>query len=132
MVDITNLILTKVKAAVLAVASTAKVEKPSQNNPTSFPYVTVTDFGTSEKSKTLDYRQRRYNYSCQIDIYMNGSTGEITAKKIRDAIAPVLEDVLHMACATSKPTLNVADVTIYRYTMVYSCSVDEETGRIYS
>jgi pyruvate/2-oxoglutarate dehydrogenase complex dihydrolipoamide dehydrogenase (E3) component len=132
MIDITNLIYTKVKAAVIALYSAAKVEKQYQNTASTFPYVTVIDLDTAEIGKTLDYAQRKYRYSCQIDIYMTGGTKEIVAKKIRDAVAAVLENELHMQCITSKPVTNTADTTIYRYVMRYDCKIDEDTQRIYS
>lgn len=132
MVDITNFVYTKVKAAVLSVASDAKVEKTYQNSPTNFPCVTVIDLDTAEISKTLDYAQRKYRYSCQIDIYMIGGTKEIVAKKIRDVISDVLEKELHMQCTTSRPVTNAADTTIYRYVMRFDCKIDEDTLRIYS
>lgn len=132
MVDITNFVFTKVKTAVVALYSTAKVAKTYQNTTTVFPYITFIDLDNPETSHTLDYRQRKSKPSWQIDIYMNGSSGETVAKQIRDAIVSVMETDLHMNRVIAKPTTNVADPTIYRYVMVYDCNLDEDTQLIYS
>lgn len=132
MVDITNFVFTKVKAAIVALYSTAKVAKTYQNTVPTFPYVTFIDLDNPETSHTLDYKQRKSKPSWQIDIYMNGSSGETVAKQIRDAIVAVMETELHMNRVISRPTTNVADTTIYRYVMVYDCRLDEDTGRISS
>lgn len=132
LVDLTNSIYTKIKAAVLALYSTAKVEKQYQNTTSTFPYVTIIDLDNSEFSHTLDYQQRKSNASWQIDIYMNGGSAEITAKKIRDVVVSILETELHMHRVTAKPVTNVADTTIYRYMMVYDCKINEDTQLVYS
>lgn len=132
MVDITNFVFTKVKAAIVALYSTAKVAKTYQNTVPTFPYVTFIDLDNPETSHALDYTHRKSHPSWQIDIYMNGSSGETVAKQIRDAIIAIMETELHMNRVISKPTTNVADPTIYRYVMVYDCNLDEDTQLIYS
>jgi len=132
MVDITNFCFTKISAAVKALYSTAKVSKTYQNTTTVFPYVTFIDLDNPETSHALDYTHRKSHPSWQIDIYMNGGTGETVAKQIRDAIVSIMEIELHMNRVIAKPVTNVADPTIYRYMIVYDCRLDEDTGRISS
>ena len=131
MVDITNFVYTKVKAAVNSIASTAVVEKQYQDTATTFPYVTVIDIDDPEISHNLDFKGRQSHPSWQIDIYTTGGARETNAKKIRDAIAIVMEDELHMQRIVAKPVTNVADTTIYRYAMRYDCKIDEDRQLIY-
>ena len=132
MLDFTNSIFTKIKAAVLAIYPAATIEKQYQPNAPSFPYVTVIDVDDPEISHDLSYTGRQSQPSWQIDIYMNGSTGEIVAKKIRDAIISVMENDLHMRRITARPVTNATDTTIYRYMLRYNCMVDEDRQVIYS
>ena len=132
MLDLTNSIYTQIKAAVLALYPKAVVEKQYQAATTSFPCVTIADVDNPEISHDLSYTGRQSQPSWQIDIYQNGSTGEIVAKKIRDAIIPILENQLHLHRVTAKPVTNVADTTIYRYMLRYDCKVDEDRQVIYS
>jgi len=132
MVDITNFVFNKIKPAVLALYSNAVVSKTYQNTTTTFPYVTFIDIDNPETSHTLSYTQRKSRPSWQIDIYMTGGTKETVSKQIAAAIADVMENQLHMNRVAAKPVTNAADTTIYRYTMIYSCNLDEDTQRIYS
>lgn len=131
MYDLTNTIYTKVKQAVLALYPTAKVVKPYQAQTTTFPYVTVEDVNDFEVERSLDYGQRQSQYSCQIEVYMNGGTAETIAKKIANAIVEVMENQLHMTRNFSGTVDNVADTTIYRYVMRYKCKIDEDSKKIY-
>ena len=131
MLDLTNSIYTQIKAAVVALYPAAKVEKTYQADTTVFPYVTIDDLGNPEIGRNLSGTGKQSNPSWQIDIYANGSTGEIVAKKIRDAIIPVCEGAFFLHRDDSRHTTNVADVTIYRWTLRYSCKVDEENQYIY-
>lgn len=132
MVDITNFVFNKIKPAVLALYSNANVTKTYQNTETAFPCVTFLDIDNPEISHTLSYTNRQSNPSWQIDIYMTGGTKETVSKKIASAIASIMEDELHMRRVSARPTVNAADTTIYRYTMIYRCNLDEDTQRIYS
>lgn len=126
--DLTNEIYNKVKTAVLALYGGAKVTKQYQSTNTSFPCVTILDLNSPELSHTLDYQERRSRPAWQIDIYANGSTGEIVAKQIRDVIIPVFEDEYHMRRLEAHPQTNAADTTIYRYLLRYDCILNEDTG----
>lgn len=132
MVDISNFVFTKIKAAVIAVASTAKVEKTYQNTASTFPFVTVRDLDNPETSHMLDYTHPQSHPSWQIDIYTTGGAKETVAKQIRDAIAKVMEDELHMHRLTNKPVDNALDTTIYRHVLRYDCTIDESSMTIYS
>ena len=131
MLDLTNSIYTQIKAATLALYSTAIVEKQNQQSPASFPCVLIDDLGNPEIGRNLSGTGKQSNPSWQIDIYASGSMGELVAKKIRDAIIPVCEDAFFLRRDDSRHTTNVADVTIYRWTLRYSCKVDEENKYIY-
>lgn len=131
MLDLTNPIYTQIKAAVLALYPNAVVEKQYQATTTSFPYVTIADVDNSEIGRNLSGTGKQSNPSWQIDIYMNGGMGEIVAKKIRDAIMPICEDTFFLTRDASRPAINVADTTIYRWMLRYSCKVDEDTECIY-
>lgn len=131
MLDLTNSIYTQIKTAILALYPKATVEKQYQATATSFPYVTIADVDDPEIGHDLSYTGRQSQPSWQIDIYANGSTGEIVAKKIRDAIIPILEGQLHLHRVTAKPVINAADTTIYRYMLRYNCTVAEDTQVIY-
>jgi hypothetical protein len=132
MLDLTNSIYTQIKTAVLALYPSAKVDKKYQSIAPSFPYVTVIDVDDPEISHDLSYTGRQSQPSWQIDIYQNGSTGEIVAKKIRDVITPIMENHFHMRRITARPVTNVADTTIYRYMLRYDCMIDEDRQAIYS
>lgn len=132
MLDLTNAIFTKIKTDVLALYPNANVEKQYQATTTKFPYITITDVDDPEISHDLSYSGRQSQPSWQIDIYMNGSTGEIVAKKIRDAIIPIMEDQFHLRRIAAKPVVNATDTTIYRYMLRYDCMVDEDRQVIYS
>lgn len=131
MLDLTNAIYTQIKAAVLPLYPAAVVEKQYQATTTTFPYVTITDVDNIQVDRNLSGTGKQSNPSWQIDIYATGSTGEIVAKKIRDAIIPVCEDSFFLTRDASKPVPNVADVTIYRWMLRYSCKVDEDHQYIY-
>jgi len=132
MVDITNFVFNKIKPAVLALYSSAVVSKTYQSTASAFPYVTFIDIDNSEFEHTLDYTERKTRMSWQIDIYMTGGTRETVSKQIAAVIADVMENQLHLKRISAKPVTNAADTTIYRYTMIYSCSFDEERRLIYS
>ena len=132
MVDLTNAVYTYVKKAVLSVCPAALVVKPFQNQSTQFPYVTVQNVDFPEIEHTLDYGERKYSFTCQIEIYTKGGTAETTAMKIRSTVADSLENDLHMKCEFSGTMQNVSDTTIYRYVMRYSCKYDAERNKIYS
>lgn len=132
MLDLTNHIYTLIKAAVIALYPAANVQKQYQSTTTAFPTVTIADVDNPEISHDLSYTGRQSQPSWQIDIYMNGSTGEIVTKKIRDAIIPIMENQLHLRRVTAKPVVNVADTTIYRYMLRYDCKIDEDRQVIYS
>lgn len=130
--DLTNELYNKIKTAVLALYSSAKVSKQYQSTNTTFPYVTILDLNDPEFSHTLDYAERKSQPSWQIDIYMNGGSGEIVAKQIRDVIIPVLESDYHMRRLEAHPQTNAADTSIYRYLLRYDCTLDEDSGVIAS
>mgnify|MGYP000987945672 CR=1 FL=1 len=132
MIDLTNHIYTLIKAAVIALYPASNVQKQYQSTTTVFPTVTIADIDDPEIGHDLSYTGRQSQPSWQIDIYTNGSTGEIAAKKIRDAIIPVLENQLHLRRIAAKPVTNVADTTIYRYMLRYDCMIDEDRQVIYS
>jgi hypothetical protein len=129
--DLTNSIYTQIKAAVTSIYPAAIVQKQNQQTPASFPCVLIDDLGNPEIDRNLSGTGKQSNPSWQIDIYANGSTGEIVAKKIRDAIMPVCENNFFLHRDDSRHTTNVADVTIYRWTLRYSCKVEEEHEYIY-
>lgn len=132
MVDITNFVFNKIKPAVLALYSNAVVSKTYQNTASAFPYVTFIDLDNPETSHTLSYTKRQSSPPWQIDIYMTEGTRETVAKQIASAIADVMENQLHMNRVSAKPVANAADTTIYRYTMIYRCNLDEDKQLIYS
>lgn len=131
MLDLTNSIYTQIKSAVLPLYPAAVVSKTYQANITSFPYVTIDDLGNPEIGENLSGTGKQSNPSWQIDIYANGGTGELVAKKIRDAIIPVCENSFFLHRDDSRHTTNVSDVTIYRWTLRFSCKVDEDHQYIY-
>ena len=131
MLDLTNSIYTQIKTPILSLYPKATIEKQYQATTTSFPYVTITDVDNPEIGRNLSGTGKQSNPSWQIDIYANGSTGEITAKKIRDTIMPVCEETFFLTRDASKPVTNTADTTIYRWMLRYSCKVDEDHLCIY-
>jgi len=131
MLDLTNSIYTQIKAAVKAVFPETVVLKTYQATDPSFPCVTLEDLGNPEIGRNLSGTGKQSNPSWQIDIYADGSTGELVAKQIRDAIVPVCEGKFFLHRDDSRHTTNVADVTIYRWTLRYSCRVSEDNQCIY-
>ena len=131
MVDITNQLFNDIEPAVLAAYPKAVVAKTYQSDQTTFPYVTLIDLDNMEIDRNLSNTGLQSKVSWQIDIYTDGGNREITAKKIRDLIAQVLEGKYHMTRVTSRPVTNAADTTIYRWMMRYSCKIDEDRNLIY-
>lgn len=131
MLDLTNSIYTQIKAAVLVLYPKAIIEKTYQASPADFPHITIDDLGNPEIGRNLSGTGKQSNPSWQIDIYANGGTGEIVAKKIRDVIMPICEDQFYFTRNDSRHVANIADATIYRWTLRYSCKVDEEHNCIY-
>lgn len=128
--DFTNALYNDIKSAVQALYSNAVVSKQYQSTSATFPCVTIVDIDNTEISHTLDYKNQFSKPSWQIDIYMNGSMGEIVAKKIRDVIIPICEDTYHLTRIEAHTVTNAADTTIYRYMLRYSGVVNESSGII--
>ena len=131
MVDITNQLFNDIEPAVLAAYPDAIVAKTYQTEQTAFPYITLLDLDNMEIDRNLSNTGLQVKASWQIDIYTDGGNREITAKKIRNLIAQVLEGKSHMTRVTSRSVANAADTTIYRWMMRYSCKIDEDRNLIY-
>jgi hypothetical protein len=128
--DFTNALYNDIKSAVQALYSNAVVSKQYQSESAQFPCVTIVDIDNPEISHTLDYKERFSKPSWQIDIYADGSTGEIVAKKIRDVIIPICEDDYHLTRIEAHTVVNAADTTIYRYMLRYNGILNESSGII--
>ncbi len=131
MVQVSNLIFSDLKAAITAVYPNTKVQKDYQPMGSTFPTVTFYELENTETSHTLDYTERKSNIVVQIDVYTVGGTRESDAKKIVAQISSVMEKQWHTKREYSRPMINV-DSNIYRYTMRYSFTVDEDSLRIFS
>lgn len=131
MVDVQNQIFNSVKQKIEENFPSAKVQKDFQPTTTTFPTITFYEIDNSELEHALDYTQRKSNLAFQIDIFTIGGDKERQARKISSIVNEVMEDIFHIKRVFSNPLSNV-DKDIYRYTMRYSCKIDEERLLIYS
>lgn len=131
LIDVTNQLFNDIYTAVIAAYPNANILKTYQANSADFPCVTLREIGNTEIDRDLRNSGVRSQQSWQIDIYARGGTREIIAKKIRDIIASVTEGKYHMKREASLPTDNAIDTTIYRWTLRYSCKIDEDHNIIY-
>lgn len=131
MVDIQNQIFNSLKQRIETQFPSSKVCKDFQPVSSTFPIITFYEIDNSEFEHTLDYTQRKSNLTFQIDIFTTSGTKESQAKEISKEISEVMESNYHMKRLFANPIIN-ADKNIYRYTMRYSCKIDEEQLLIYS
>lgn len=131
MVNIQNQIFNSLKQNIETQFPNAKVRKDFQPVTSTFPTVTFYEIDNSEFEHTLDYTQRKSNLAFQIDIFTIGGTKESQAKTISKEISEMMENHYHMKRLFANPLVN-ADKDIYRYTMRYSCKIDEDWLLIYS
>ncbi len=131
MVDIQNQIFNSLKQRIEIQFPNSKVCKDFQPVASTFPTITFYEIANSELEHTLDYTQRKSNLAFQIDIFTTGGTKESQAKAISKEICEVMENHYHMKRLFANPLVN-ADKDIYRYTIRYSCKIDEERLIIYS
>lgn len=131
MVNVQNQIFNSVKQKIEKSFPSAKVQKDFQPVAAVFPTITFYEIDNSEFEHTLDYTQRKSNLAFQIDIFTTGGDKETQAKTISSIVNEVMEDEFHMKRVFSNPLSN-ADKDIYRFTMRYSCKIDEERLLIYS
>lgn len=131
MVDIQNQVFNSLKQKIESEISGTKVQKDFQSVATTFPTITFYEIDNSELEHTLDYSQRKSNLAFQIDIFTVGGIRETQAKSIAKTVNRVMENEYHMKRLFANPLSN-ADKDIYRYTMRYSCKIDEEKLVIYS
>lgn len=131
MVDIQNQIFNSIKTKIIEKFPKAKVQKDFQPTSSTFPTITFYEIDNSAFEHTLDYAQRKSNLAFQIDIFTKGGTKESQAKAISKQVNEVMENDFHMKRMFANPLPN-ADKDIYRFTMRYSCKIDEEKLLIYS
>lgn len=131
MVDVQNQVFNSLKQKIESEISGAKVQKDFQSVATTFPTITFYEIDNSELEHTLDYSQRKSNLAFQIDIFTIGGNKETQAKSIAKTVNEVMENEYHMKRLFANPLSN-ADKDIYRYTMRYSCKIDENRLLIYS
>jgi hypothetical protein len=132
MVNICNQIFNSLKEKINADFPDVSVQKEYQPVASKFPTVTFYEIENAEFSHTLDYTERASNLAFQIDIFTTSGTKESLAKQISKSVSENLENIWHMKRAFANPLTNAVDTDIYRYTMRYSCKIDEDKLRIYS
>ena len=132
MVDICNQIFNSLKTKIEADFPSIKVQKEYQPIASTFPTVTFYEIGNSAISHSLDYTERKSNLAFQIDIFTTGGTKETIAKNIAKSVNTALETNWHMKRVFANPIQNTTDPDIYRYTMRFSCKIDEDKLLVYS
>ena len=132
MVDIQNQIFNSLKTAIITDFPNVKVQKEYQPITSTFPTVTFYEIDNSAIFHTLDYTERKSSLAFQIDIFTTGGTKESTAKNIAKSVNLTLETTWQMKRVFANPIQNTADPDIYRYTMRYSCKIDEDKLLVYS
>lgn len=131
MVDIQSQIFNSLKQHIEQNITNAQVQKDFQSVASRFPTITFYEIDNSEFEHTLDYKQRYSNLAFQIDIFTIGGDKESQARNISSLVNEVMGDKFHMKRIFSNQLSN-ADKDIYRYTMRYSCKIDEQRLLIYS
>lgn len=116
-VDITNEILTDIKAALPEIT----VLSPHQFVTPNFPTIIIEELENTDDVSTKDSSGFVYaNVSYSIEIYTVGSTRISEAKKIRNQINRIISEKYGLARKMSRSLPNYLDGDVYRYQLTYS------------
>jgi len=127
MIDITNKILTKIKADI----PTATVTTSFQSKPKSFPKIVVTENGNTTHSDTVDSSGEKHSeLGFEINIFTKGNKKMSDAKVLRNQVDDIMSALYGMGRNFADEIPNYADTNIYRYVLRYDCLVDN-SGTIY-
>lgn len=126
MIDIENIVFTRVKNAIRTAFSGASVYSEYVETPASFPCVTIVEADNSvyQPTRDLDGVEHHAQIMYEINVYTNDSTGKKSkAKSIASVIDGEMSEMLFTRTFRGQ-TPNV-DRTIYRITMRYVAVVRE-------
>lgn len=126
MIDIENIVFTRLSAAIRSAFRDATVYGEYVEAPASFPCVVIVEADNSvlERTRTLDNTENYAQVMYEINVYTNDSQGKKTKAK---SIANVIDgqmSLMHFTRKFRSQTPNI-DRTIYRITMRYSAVVRE-------
>lgn len=120
-IDITNEVYTNLKTTLTDV--TVLPTYPS-TIPV-FPCITVEELTNTNNTDTHDSAGDHHSdASIEIYIYTNGEDRISKAKSIRNRIDVIMNDNYNMLREDSRPIPNPADLTLYRYVLRYSYTID--------
>lgn len=121
-VDITNEIIDIISTAL----PTVDVLSANPEIATSFPCMVITEL---ENTSALAYRSSSGDeYSSigiKVEIFTIGDTKTTDAKTIRNSVDSILADEYSMNRSFTGEVPNYSDKNIYRYTMIYDCTVND-------
>lgn len=120
-VDITNEVYTNLKTTLTDV--TVLPTYPS-TIPV-FPCITVEELTNTNNPDTHDSAGDHHSDAAiEIYIYTNGEDRISKAKNIRNRIDTIMNGTYNMLREESRPVPNPADLTLYRYVLRYSYTID--------
>jgi len=125
MIDIEASILSGLKTVILAQYPTAKVIKPTQITPTSFPTVTFYEADYERDSVTMNYAEPIAKILFQIDIW---TSSQLQLKDFRAVVDNHMFSTWHMKLIMSREI--TISTTVYRYTMQYQTRIKESSGQM--
>jgi len=122
-VDITNEVLTNLKTTLEDV--TVLTAYPSTTP--KFPCVIVEEMSNNSYELSIDSAGQHHNeVSFEINIFSNARNKMTQVKSIRNLVDAIMADEYRMTRDFSGATPNFLDNDIYRYTMRYSCVLDND------
>lgn len=121
MKDIEPIVFTTIKAAILAVASTANVTGTYINESVTFPAVSVEEITntTHLRSLTLSNVEELANIVYEFNIYTAGADKKTKGKEIRKSIDDAMFG-MGFRRTFCEPIPNLANGNIFRYLVRYS------------
>lgn len=125
MIDIENIVYSKIKDAILAKFPSAFVESSYVEKSTQFPCVSIVESDNAVYTRTQDLSGREHHarvvYEC--NIYTTGNTKKQQAK----SIAAVVDETMNILGFTRSLQSQVPNLerTIYRFTLRYTAVVSE-------
>lgn len=121
-VDITNEVYTNIKTTITN--ATVLPSYPS-GDPT-FPLITVDELINTTNQNTIDTNGEKYNdVTFEINIFSNSPTKVTEVKLFRGQVDEIMSGQYRMTRGFSGQTPNVMDTNIYRYTLRYTCTIDQ-------
>ena len=134
MIDIASAVFDRVASALREHYDGIFVVSVPSDTPSKFPAVCLWEQSNSayEKSQTAECRENHAKLMYQCEVYSNLKSGK--KQQAREIAALVDEKMQEMGFIRTfgQPVPNVADMTIYRYTLRFSGIVSKDSHIVYT